>query len=130
MEEFIQGGYFTGDLYVDTDKKSFKDLGFKKLSLLALGPAIIAKVAREWNSKAKAQGITGNLKGDGQQNGGVIVVDKEGPKLLFEYRQENPADHPDQDLILKALGLDPAAVPKQDLQPRVECDEDVCKLVK
>jgi len=133
VEEFVAGGYFTGELYVDTDKQSFKALGFKKLGLLALGPAILAKVARSAYSKAKSRGITGDMKGDGLQNGGLLVVGSEGPKVLFEYRQENPADHPDQDLILKALGIDRSAAttnPKPQNPPTVECSEDVCVLKK
>ena len=40
------------------------------------------------------------MKGDGYQNGGLIIVEK-GGKLLYSYRQENPADHPSNEDILK-----------------------------
>lgn len=42
------------------------------------------------------------MKGDGYQNGGLIIVEK-GGKLLYSYRQENPADHPHNDEILKVF---------------------------
>lgn len=38
---------FPSELYIDTDKKSFKDLKFKKLGFLNMVPALIAKVARD-----------------------------------------------------------------------------------
>lgn len=40
------------------------------------------------------------MKGDGYQNGGLLVVEK-GGKLLYSYMQENPADHANNDDILK-----------------------------
>lgn len=44
------------------------------------------------------------MKGDGFQNGGALVIDKNG-KVLLEYRQEDAADHVDEKDVLKALGL-------------------------
>lgn len=38
------------------------------------------------------------------QNGGALVVAKNG-KLLFEYRQEDPADHVAENDVLQALGI-------------------------
>ena len=55
-------------------------------------------------------GITGDIKGDGFQNGGALIVDKDG-KLLLEYRQEDAADHISAEQILKALDLPMPAAP-------------------
>ena len=49
-------------------------------------------------------GITGDMKGDGFQNGGTLIVDKNG-KQLYEYRQEDAAEHISAEEILKALNL-------------------------
>ena len=46
------------------------------------------------------------MKGDGFQNGGALVVDAKG-KLLYEYRQEDAAEHISADEILKALKITP-----------------------
>lgn len=130
LEEFVQGGYFTGELFVDMDKSSFKGLGYKRLSYLALIPAMLARVARDGLSKAKAKGISGDLKGDGLQNGGVLVVGQDGPKILLDYKQQNPADHPDSDLILQALGIEGQAGAVSSTEPVVQCTDDVCSIAK
>lgn len=44
------------------------------------------------------------MKGDGFQNGGLLVVAPKGEKVLFEFRQENPADHAENSDILKVSG--------------------------
>ena len=30
VEEFVEGKFFDGELYIDTQKKSYQDLGFKR----------------------------------------------------------------------------------------------------
>ena len=50
-------------------------------------------------------GIKGDMKGDGFQNGGTLVV-AQGGKLLYEYRHEDAAEHISAEEILKALGLE------------------------
>jgi prostamide/prostaglandin F2alpha synthase len=50
-------------------------------------------------------GIKGDMKGDGFQNGGALVIDK-GGKALFEYRQEDAAEQISAEQILKALKLE------------------------
>jgi prostamide/prostaglandin F2alpha synthase len=56
-------------------------------------------------NQAKSKGISGDLKGDAYQNGGTLIVDKNG-KQLYEYRQEDAAEHISVDEILKALKID------------------------
>lgn len=41
------------ELYVDKDKKSFKDLDYKRLGVLSLMPALVAKVARKAVQKVR-----------------------------------------------------------------------------
>lgn len=50
-------------------------------------------------------GIKGDLKGDGFQNGGTLIVDKNG-KQLYEYRQEDASEHISAEEILKALKIE------------------------
>lgn len=52
-----------------------------------------------WNLKIK-----GDTKGDGFQNGGTLVIDK-GGSILYEFTQENPADHVSDEDVLKALKI-------------------------
>ena len=39
------------------------------------------------------------------QNGGALVIDKNG-KLLYEYKQEDAADHVNIEDVLKALKIE------------------------
>lgn len=48
--------------------------------------------------------IKGDVKGDGFQNGGALVIDRNGNQLL-EFRQEDPADHVSAEDVLKALKI-------------------------
>ena len=45
-------------------------------------------------------GVGGDLKGDGFQNGGLIVVER-GGKVLYSFVQQNVADHASNEDILK-----------------------------
>ena len=75
----------------------------------------------------------GDLKGDGYQNGGTLVV-AAGGKVLFSYLQEDPADHADPQDILKALGIQAnltesagASAGAAAGDKKVVCEEDVCR---
>ena len=47
------------------------------------------------------------MSGDGFQNGGLIVVEAKGEKVLFEFRQDNPADHATNSAILEVRKIYP-----------------------
>ena len=57
--------------------------------------------------------------------------------MLFSFKQENAADHPENEDILKALGIPVGpseenkseAAEGQSKPPNVVCEEDVCKKV-
>lgn len=130
VEEFMEGKFFDGELYIDTNKKSFKDLKFKKLGFLNMVPALISRVAREAVRKGKAWKVGGDMKGDAFQNGGLLVVAPKGEKILFEFKQQNPADHAENSDILKALGIeepahlkDASAVDESVKVTDLECEE-------
>ena len=80
------------DLYIDTDKKSYNALGFKRFGFFGLFPAVLSAAARAAQSKAKLLGMSGNMAGDGYQNGGALVVGVNG-ETLFHYVQEGAPDH-------------------------------------
>ena len=109
LEEFLEGKFFDGELYLDEAKLSFSKLGFKKLTFLQLFPAVFSRKSREATAKAKSLNLGGNLKGDGYQNGGCLVVGARGSPTMFTYSQTDPADHADNQNILEALGIQAAA---------------------
>jgi hypothetical protein len=49
-------------------------------------------------------GIKGDIRGDGYQSGGALVVDTNGI-VLHEFIQEDPADHISENDILKAFNI-------------------------
>ena len=55
--------------------------------------------------QARAENISGNLSGDGLQNGGLLIVTKGGEQVLLNHREETPGDHVANAVILEALGL-------------------------
>ena len=55
--------------------------------------------------QAKTENISGNLSGDGLQNGGLLIVTKGGEQLLLNHREENPGDHVANGVILEKLGI-------------------------
>jgi len=104
VEEFVEKKFWVGELYINEDKKAFENIGFKRFSLFSLPKLMLAKVARDAISRRKEKGITGNMSGDGFQNGGLLIV-KEG-KIIYSFIQENPADHASNEDILKALNIE------------------------
>lgn len=104
LEQFIQGDFFNGELYIDTKKQCYKKLGFKRLNVLSIFPSVLSKSSREALNKAKQENISGDFRGDGFQNGGTLVV-APGGEVLVSYRQENPSDHMDIQEIFRVLGI-------------------------
>ncbi|TRY63378.1 hypothetical protein TCAL_09031 [Tigriopus californicus] len=106
VDEFIQGKFFGGELFIDMEKKSYSALGFKRMSLLGLFPAVLAKKARDFAARAKKLNLGGNMKGDGFQNGGALVVEVGGTQTLLTYVQQDAPDHVSNAEVLKALGIE------------------------
>ena len=64
---------------------------------------IISAAARAASSRAKSLGLGGNMRGDGWQNGGCLVVEKGGgDKPLLLYIQPSAPDIVNNADILKA----------------------------
>jgi len=108
VEEFVEGKFFDGELYVDEGKTSFKELGFKRISLIKMVPGLFSRKWKEAKAKADGLNLGGNLAGDGGQTGGVLVVGQGGAPTMFTYKQDDPADHPENAAILEALGIQAA----------------------
>ena len=67
--------------------------------------AILSRISRNAMSESRSKNIDGNLSGDGLQNGGLLIVDKGGVKVLLNHHEDAPADHVANDVILTALGI-------------------------
>ncbi|XP_041836914.1 prostamide/prostaglandin F synthase [Melanotaenia boesemani] len=122
LQDFKAGGFFKGPIYVDEQKKCYKDLGFKRYTALSLVPAALGKKVRDISSKASAAGIQGNFSGDLLQSGGMLIVAKGGEKVLLHFIQDSPGDLVPLEDISKALGI--SATVKEGQRP--VCNDDVC----
>jgi len=137
VEEFVEKKFWAGELYIDEDKKTFKDLKFNRFSIFSLPGLLLSRVARAAMALGKQRGVGGDMRGDGYQNGGLLVVEK-GGKVLYSFIQENPADHAQNEDVLKALNLspEPSSPPSADAPASLTdngaqgptCDADVCSL--
>ncbi|XP_047421625.1 prostamide/prostaglandin F synthase [Sciurus carolinensis] len=123
LQEFLDGGYFSGELYLDESKQFYKELGFKQYNSLSILPAALGKPVRDVAAKAKSLGIQGNLSGDLLQSGGLLVVNKGGDKVLLHFVQKSPGDYVPQESILQALGISAEVCTSEPPQ----CDEEVCR---
>ena len=64
MEEFVEGGFWKGELYLDNGKKSYQALSLKSTGVLeAVSMIFMNKAVKAAHQKYKS--IPGNLKGDG-----------------------------------------------------------------
>jgi len=105
VEDFIEGKFFSGDLYIDEGTKSYKALGFKKMGVLGGVGSIISSAARAAQARIKALGLGGNMEGEKYQNGGALVVEKGGEKQLLHYVQQSAPDHVSNAQVLQALDI-------------------------
>ncbi|XP_077739106.1 prostamide/prostaglandin F synthase, partial [Canis aureus] len=122
VQEFLDGGYFAGELYLDESKQFYRELGFKRYNSLSILPAALGKPVRDVALKAKAVGIHGNLSGDLLQSGGLLVVTKGGDKVLLHFVQNSPGDYVPRESILQALGISAEGCASESPQ----CDGQVC----
>ncbi|CAL8339964.1 unnamed protein product [Merluccius merluccius] len=122
LQEFREGGFFKGALYLDVNKKTYKDLGFKRYTALSLVPAALGKKVRDVSAKASAQGIQGNFSGDLLQSGGMLIVAKGGEKVLLHFVQDSPGDFVPLEDVSKALGVSTNAQKGQ----MPVCNDEVC----
>uniref|UniRef100_A0A8C7CG24 Prostamide/prostaglandin F synthase n=1 Tax=Neovison vison TaxID=452646 RepID=A0A8C7CG24_NEOVI len=46
LQEFLDGGYFSGELYLDESKQFYRELGFRRYNSLSIVPAALGKPVR------------------------------------------------------------------------------------
>ncbi|XP_051786398.1 prostamide/prostaglandin F synthase isoform X1 [Erpetoichthys calabaricus] len=122
LQEFKEGNFFQGELYIDEQKQCYRDLAFKRYGMLSVLPAALGKKVRKVVNKANAQGISGNFKGDLLQSGGMLIVSQGGDKVLLHFTQDSPGDYVPLETIIQSLGI----TSKVQASQRPECNEDVC----
>eukprot|EP00897_Mesotaenium_endlicherianum_P009983 jgi/Mesen1/9012/ME000563S08323 len=106
LEEFVDGNFWDGELFLDSKKAAYHALALRSTGVVgALRMLGFNRAVKD--SLARTKAVPGNLKGDGLQLGATLLLDK-GGAVLLDYRQQHFADHPSPAAVLEAFGLDPA----------------------
>ena len=96
--------HILGNIFLVLSQALYKAIGFKRYNALSVMGALIDSKVLEINKKAKAEGIDGNFSGDKLTKGGLIIVDKGGENVIFEFKQESAGDHCPPEDVLKGTG--------------------------
>lgn len=108
VEDFVAGGYWQGELYVDHGKKAYKALELKSSSIFgAIYQIVFNRKVKE--ELVRTNEIPGNLSGDGLQHGATFVMDV-GGAMLMDFRQDDFAAYPSPESLLQACGIPPRAL--------------------
>ena len=109
LEEFLDGKYFAGELFLDKKKASYDLLGFQRLGVTELLTGMLSRKWLQAGARAFSSNLGGNIsQGDGYQKGGCLVVGPGGDPVLYSFVQKDAADHPENQTILEALGIQAA----------------------
>ncbi|GFS29626.1 hypothetical protein NPIL_414791 [Nephila pilipes] len=128
VEDFINGKFFDGDLFIDSEKKCYTDLGYKRFGMLSIVSALATKTSRDAIFKARSENVGGDMKGDKYQVGGTLVISKGGKEVLLNHKQDSLADHVHPSEILKSLNLE-AEIKNDEVEEEkpVTCNEVTCE---
>ena len=87
LVEFYQD-YFTFPLYKDADLQSYQALGNTWIRLLpSWNPIQIYQNFRAMKERTDAANVTGNLKGEGLVQGGILLYNAQG-ELQYAYKED------------------------------------------
>ena len=83
--------YFSFPLYRDVNLAVYQAMGNRRLKLNTWNPIRWVRGYREMTARLKQKNISGNLKGEGMVQGGVLVFDKQG-ELRYAYNEETGSE--------------------------------------
>jgi len=104
---FINSTPYTGELYLDPMSTAAKALQLKRYSAWEAITRFFNPTAASRYKQIKAKFTDANLKGDGQQSGGVFLVGPgTGSSIRFAHREDDypPGEVCDLQEILRACG--------------------------
>ncbi|BHF58062.1 hypothetical protein SprV_0100101100 [Sparganum proliferum] len=104
VEEFQREQFFSGELYLDPKKETYAAMGFGSVGAFSGLRSLFQSQGRSLIRETKDKGVQGNLKGDGWQLGGLLVVEK-GGKVLYSFQQKQVTENPDYSKVAEVLGV-------------------------
>lgn len=90
--------YFTYPLYKDESQTFYTALGTRKLAISTWNPIKMFRGMRNMSKRLSKKNISGNYKGEGIVQGGIIIFDAAG-KARFAYREETGSEVPVEDIV-------------------------------
>jgi hypothetical protein len=96
--------YFSYPIYLDQSQQFYKALGSRQMGLPTWNPIKLWGGFQDLAKRMEDKNLTGNMKGEGLVQGGVIVFDKRGQPQAV-YQEETGQQLPVQDILeaLKAI---------------------------
>ena len=76
----------------------YNALGSRKIGLKSWNPLKLFRGFRELSKRLKRKNISGNMKGDGIVQGGIIIFNDKG-QAQYAYREETGSEVPIDDII-------------------------------
>lgn len=109
LAEF-QKEFFPYPLYHDEETTFYTALGTRKMTVSSWNPWKIFKGIRGVYKRLKEKNISGNMKGEGLLQGGIIIFDKNG-SARYAYREETGFEVPINDIIaaVRNIKAEPAS---------------------
>ncbi|KAL3315233.1 hypothetical protein Ciccas_006132 [Cichlidogyrus casuarinus] len=113
LQNFLDGKFFKGELFLDPEKASYKALDFEVQNKVSGMANALSSTGRGLASEASKLKIASDFKGDGWQKGGLLLLEKNGD-VLHSWTQKNLTDNPDYDAIKTILDLNPKLIVDSD----------------
>lgn len=86
-------------LYRDEEMIFYNEFfGGRKLSLPSWNPIRLYRGYKEMTKRLNEKNLSGNLKGEGLLQGGIIIFDKDG-KPAYAYQEETGSDIPVEEFL-------------------------------
>lgn len=89
--------YFSFPLYRDVNLGVYQAMGNRRLGLSTWNPIKMYRGYREMTKRLKQKNISGNLKGEGMVQGGVLVFDKQG-QVRYAHEEKTGSELPVEDI--------------------------------
>lgn len=110
FDEFLYGGYWNWEIYVDEERSVYTALGLNSATVGEVIKDSVSLATRIALAAAQAIGIQGNVVGNSQQLGGTFIIHKGNGKILYEMKQTSGSDFCSLKELFEVCGGDPEVI--------------------
>lgn len=105
LDEFLQGNFFNGEVFVDAKKEQLTAHGFKNYNLLQLWWTTGWDGVKECRKKTTVGRPVTKADHEGFQCGGTLIVERGGEGIIMSQKQERLGDYVNNTRILRSLDI-------------------------